>query len=294
MNRIKLISTLCALAFALCLPLTAWAQNPTLQARITALEAAVSACALQTDLAKAQSTITALQTDLAAANAKISDLQAAQGSLAALAPFVSVESEARNGLAGPHVIIHGANVHIQNGHIDATTTSKNGLGNLLIGYNEGPFDGVERGGSHNLIVGQQHRYSSSGGLVAGHANTISHYGASVTGGYDNFARGQLSSVSGGISNHADADYSSISGGGVNTIVIGAEGASVSGGQQNTASGAYASVSGGSSNTASGDGSSVSGGQQNTASGTYASVSGGVTRTASDAFDWRAGNLFEDQ
>src|SRR4030095_7823378 len=192
MNRIKLISTLCALAFALCLPLTAWAQNPALQARITDLEKAVSALqndgaritaletavsTLKTDLDGAQSTITALQNGLAAANAQISGLQAALGPLAALAPFVRVDPGPINDLAGPHVIIKGANVHIRNGEPPLTTASINGLGNLLIGYNEAPSPDPEnmvaRNGSHNLIVGPYHRYGNSGGLVAGFANTIS-------------------------------------------------------------------------------------------------------------------------
>jgi hypothetical protein len=284
MNRIKLISTSCALAFALCLPLTAWAQgNPTINTRVPALEAAVSA--LQTSLTMARNDITALQTGLTAANAQISVLQAAQGPLAALAPLVSVVPGPINGLAGPHVIITGANVHIRNGHSsppnpDNPTASFNGLGNLLIGYNEAPPDLLltDRGGSHNLIVGPQHRYSNYGGLVAGHSNTIEGPFASISGGYDNFARGHLSSVSGGTSNHAYADYSGISGGGGNTIEPGAEGASVSGGQQNTASGVASSVSGGERNVASGAGSSVSGGQDRVAAGTH---------------DWRAGNLFED-
>jgi len=77
-----------------------------------------------------------------------------------------------NGLAGPHVKHRGANVHIRNGDPVARTDTTNELGNLLVGCNEHPGDtspGV-RGGSHNLIIGRLHRYSSYRGLVAGHGN----------------------------------------------------------------------------------------------------------------------------
>ena len=117
-------------------------------------------------------------------------------------------------------------------------------------------------------------------------------------------------------NEAFADYSSILGGYQNATgdkpsgdhTIGTQ-ATVSGGYYNTASGSYSSVSGGSVNTASGYSSSVSGGNSNTASHYYASVSGGYLNDASadfasvsggrvrgarDIYDWRAGNLLEDQ
>ena len=69
---------------------------------------------------------------------------------------------------------------------------------------------------------------------------------------------------------------------------------VSGGKGNVTSGRYASVSGGQTNTASGENSSVSGGYENTANGHASSVSGGANRSVSYGFDWRAGNLFEEQ
>ena len=44
----------------------------------------------------------------------------------------------------------------------------NGLGNLVIGYNQGRGPGLDnRTGSHNLVVGSKHNYSSYGGIVAG-------------------------------------------------------------------------------------------------------------------------------
>ena len=45
----------------------------------------------------------------------------------------------------------------------------NGLGNLVIGYNELRGAGDDRSGSHNLVIGSRNNYSSHGGLVGGPA-----------------------------------------------------------------------------------------------------------------------------
>ena len=111
--------------------------------------------------------------------------------------------------------------------------SLTGLGNLIVGYNEpkrprdppGQFN--IRTGSHNLVVGDLHSYSSFAGFVAGIGNDITAAHASVSGGTTNRASGYASSVSGGNINRA-SDFAS----------------SVSGGSRNEASGGAASVSGG--------------------------------------------------
>ncbi|MBW2314845.1 MAG: hypothetical protein JRH10_11695 [Deltaproteobacteria bacterium] len=58
------------------------------------------------------------------------------------------------------------------------------MGNLFIGYNElpGDFECTDRLGSHNLVVGREHRYPSFGGLVAGFRNSVSGEEATVSGG----------------------------------------------------------------------------------------------------------------
>lgn len=163
--------------------------------------------------------------------------------------------------------------------IDPLLTSTNGLGNLIVGYNEpGNLFGDDRTGSHNIVFGLANSFSSFGGLVGPHNSTISGAFASVSGGFGNTASGLLSSVSGGDNNTASGYWSSVTGGDRNT----ASGrmSSVSGGQGNTASGDDSSVSGGIYNTASGDYSSVSGGYSNTASGFISFVSGGGINTAS--------------
>ena len=194
---------------------------------------------------------------------------------------------------GNDIYIEGANIHVLDGSGN-TDGSVNGLGNLIVGYNETRGSGDDRTGSHNIVVGMEQNYSSHGGLVAGRHNTISGEFSAVTGGRYNTASGNFAFVGGGglalfgTGNEAFSNYSAILGGRGNTAgnnsapndhSIG-EYATVSGGLSNTASGKHSSVSGGSSNEASGEWASVSGGQSNTATNQFASVNGGSGNTAS--------------
>jgi len=105
----------------------------------------------------------------------------------------------------------GINVQVVNGQGETDTT--NGLGNLIVGYNElGNLNGDDRTGSHNLVTGIQNSFSSYGGLVAGRSNTVSGQWSSVSGGFNNTASDSYSSVSGGRQNTASGNYSSVSGG----------------------------------------------------------------------------------
>jgi len=220
---------------------------------------------------------------------------------------------------GDDITITRANLHVVNG-TGTTYGEPNSLGNVIIGYNEEREENNVRTGSHMLVVGREHNYSSFGGIVAGYANTVSGRYASVSGGLGNTASGEAASVSGGVSNRASGNYAWVSGGGANEAsgdnasvsggllnVASGGNASVSGGVSNTASANFASVSGGESNTASGNSASVSGGygntadgyrasvsggQSNTASGESASVSGGQFRSATATYSWRAGELYE--
>ena len=188
------------------------------------------------------------------------------------------------------VRISGINVQIVN---DSGTTDGNpdGLGNLIIGYNELRGAGDDHTGSHNLVTGRRNNYKSFGGLVAGSNNEVSGAWSSVNGGFRNSASANNSSVSGGFNNSASGDYASVSGG----FVCAATGvfSSVSGGGFNIASGAWSSVSGGFRNTAYGGESSVSGGRYNTASGRASTVSGGRSRSATRSDQWAAGSLVEN-
>jgi hypothetical protein len=193
----------------------------------------------------------------------------------------------------PELVITGANLRLVNGlgRTGCQTPDgpdipncPNGLGNLIVGYNElrapladDPVPTDLRTGSHNLIVGTENNYSSTGGLIAGRRNEISGLLAVVGGGQGNLASGEISTVSAGVLNTASNN-----------------GSTVSGGQFNFATGSRATVSGGVGNTANSFASAVSGGFQNTASGTRSSISGGANRTAEGENDWVAGGLFQDQ
>jgi hypothetical protein len=164
----------------------------------------------------------------------------------------------------PEVRITGANLRLVNGL--GHTFTANGLGNLLVGYNEPRSRGTNtRTGSHNVVVGMRHNFSEYGGLVVGLANELNGPWAAVSGGTENTAYGAHAAVSGGAGNIASG------------------GAAVSGGFRNTANGAYASVSGGLDNVALGDFAAVCGGRANRAYGDESSVSGGLSNSAEGRF-----------
>ena len=288
----------------------AWAQGrpfEALQQQINQLQAQIST--LQSALATETSARMAADAALQA--------QVGQGNgLAAIAPYVSLETV--NG--HPTVRFSAVNVQVVN-RLNATD-SVNGTGNLLIGYDEPQTQSAEtcslgtdaaevwitdaaacttaggtwavshKSGSHNLVVGPRHNYSRAAGVVFGRSgtvngrfatviggdgNTASGFGATISGGGGNYAVGILATVSAGSGNVATGAFASVSGGQGNRASGGS--ASVSGGEQNTASDRGASVSGGGFNFASNIAASVSGGQGNIASGVRASVSGGADNTA---------------
>jgi uncharacterized repeat protein (TIGR02543 family) len=189
---------------------------------------------------------------------------------------------------GRDVHLNDANLYIRNG--TNTDYTLNGLGNLIIGYNTPlPDNSNVRTGSHNLIIGTEHSYTSFGGFVMGRDNTIS--GAnSFCGGGSNMASGAYSAVLTGSSDTASGNTSSILGGAGNkaTSLF----STISGGQNNLSSGQGSSVSGGYRNGATGAWSSVSGGQIDTAAHSLSSISGGVNRKTSRTGGWIGGTQAE--
>jgi hypothetical protein len=231
---------------------------------------------------------------------------------------------------GDNLVLSGMNLQIVNG-TGATDgdvgdgPAVNGLGNLIIGYDEPEadtdgidepdidepdidepdidepgsddrnFDGSEvdaKGGSHNLVIGAGHTYTSFGGIVAGDDNEIAGSGASVLGGSQNKASGEDSTIAGGTFNRAIAEDSSVCGGLSND----AQGfaSAVLGGEFNRAVGDRSSVSGGTDNLAAGTSSSVSGGTLNGAFAFASTVGGGRGRLLDGRWSWRAGALIEPQ
>jgi hypothetical protein len=211
----------------------------------------------------------------AALQGQIDDEAAARGDLAAtlapltsLANYVTVDTGTINDLAGPHIIFTGVNLHLRSGHFSGNSYTENGRGNLVLGYNE-PSDSTfpaERSGSHNLVVGPNHRYNFGVGLIVGGSSRLGNDGASVSGGFLNSASGLFSSVGAGLRNDASGEFSS-----------------VAGGADNIASGNAGAVSAGQMNQATGDLSSVSGGFNNAASGVFSTVGGGSNLNNAVAF-----------
>lgn len=126
---------------------------------------------------------------------------------------VTVDLDRLEGLSGPHLIFTGANVHIQSGW-GYTEDGNTGLGNLIIGHNDDhPGETpLVRTGAHNLVIGSAHAYSSYGGFISGHGNTVNGPYTSVSGGTENTANGPVSSVSAGKRNTASGLAASVSGG----------------------------------------------------------------------------------
>ncbi len=196
----------------------------------------------------------------------------------------------RNGY--PASYFTACNVYIQNGLgstsgipsdpflLKGENPITNGLGNLIIGYNEpAPYDNPtgshpingQYNGSHNLIIGEGNQYNSICSMIGGTGDYSAAPFASVLNGSNNGALALNSTVCGGVAN----TVTNISG----TVLAGAE---------NVASGPFSSVSGGNQNNAFGGFSSVSGGVVDTAYGDYSSVSGGGSIKLFSLEGWAGG------
>jgi hypothetical protein len=227
-----------------------------------------------------------------------------QHTLLAILPYLKFTA---SGVGGkPTIEISGANLQIVNGA--GETASKNGAGNLVIGYDEAP---QTQRGSHDLILGGGQGFTSYGSILGGSGNTASapftvafgegneasaNY-ASVLGGSTNKAQGVASAVSGGKENLADGEYSSVAGGQLNeasgsrsSVGAGkantarAEASSVTGGRFNDAAGPFASVTGGREGLAGGSYSAVSGGFKNNSEASFSSIFGGKELTATSEYE----------
>jgi outer membrane murein-binding lipoprotein Lpp len=240
------------------------AADATLQGNIDVMsgggvtQAAVDA-AVGAEAAARMAADTLLQGNISTEAAQRAAFDATLASVSALAPYVTVDTGTINDLAGPHVIFSGVNLHVRSGHPSGNSYTENGRGNLVVGYNE-PSDSsfpAERGGSHNVVVGPNHRYNFGVGLIVGGSSRLGNDGASVSGGFMNTASGLFATAGAGLRNEASGDFASVSGGADN--VAGANASAVSAGQLNQATGDLSSVSGGFNNVSSGAFSAVGGG-----------------------------------
>lgn len=112
------------------------------------------------------------------------------------------------------LVISKENVQIVNGTGSETTT--NGLGNLILGYNDNG-QSEQRNGSHNLVLGDDNGYNSYGGIVGGTLNDIYGPYASVIGGTGNGASGAEAVVVSGRFNGASSRLAAILGGYQGTV-----------------------------------------------------------------------------
>ena len=202
-----------------------------LQNQLNAIQT-IDVNAVESTLTALQEEVDALEAENAALAQQVQDLQNAgyatetwveeQGystgsGIEGLEEYLSVDE------ANKTILISGANLQVVSGQ-GSTGASVNGTGNIIIGYDEYQYPD-DKSGSHNLVVGARHTYSSFGGIVVGYNNSITGEYSSVSGGSASTASGTHSSVSGGYVNTASGTNSSVSG------VV-------------TPSGYYSSVSGG--------------------------------------------------
>jgi hypothetical protein len=176
-----------------------------MQAQIDALKAQVARLASNTGTPGTPEALSAMQKDISTLQGTVTALdKKAVDIIPGLAEYLKVDkTTVLQGVTGPHILITGANVHVRNGSgaTDNMAAPYQGLGNLIIGYNESPAV-VSRAGSHNLVGGSLNSFSSVGGMVFGFQNTISGPYANVLGGNVNTAVGQNSTVYGGLSQTA--------------------------------------------------------------------------------------------
>ena len=195
--------------------------------------------------------------------------------------------------SGPRdLVVDGCNLHVQNGV--GQTGTINSYGNLIIGYNKNEVS--TRTGSHNLIVGDLHEYTSYGGIVTGVENTLSGPNATILGGgqsHANFSSATIIAADRGVADgnvvliggqrnygSANAHFSAVVGG-IENQVTGSDSVVIAG-TLNVAAGGNSLVCGGSENTAGGSSDVACGGSQNKSTGSRSVLVGGNQNAAAGA------------
>lgn len=177
--------------------------------------------ALDAQIAAQAVTITSLQAALArevADRRAYADAQAAAAldsartySDARLAPVSDkLVHVSRN---GNNLFVTGANLHVRNGM--GATSGLNGLGNLVVGYNESrgqPASPDVRTGSHNIVTGTGSNFSRHSAFITGVNNSSNGIFASVLGGTGNVSSGNFAVVVGGFNNQSTGNWATILGG----------------------------------------------------------------------------------
>ena len=194
-----------------------------------------------------------------ALRARIDELEtrllAATAQLADVAPVMTYFS-----VQDGDVLLTGTNLRIVSGTGTIDDGGQlTGLGNLIVGY--GQASGQEAtNGSHNLIVGTNHSYTSHSGIVSGRGHDL---------------RSEAGAIIGGRANEAlDEPYGVVVGGSNN--IVRSNTATIVGGYQNTTSGpqGHSLVLGGHENVGGGIAGVIVGGLANQNQGQWATIVGG--------------------
>lgn len=194
-------------------------------------------------------------TDLAALAQRVRDLETEVTTLASSRMLLSGKVASLEGTLdgvtreGTTLRFSGVNLQLLSG--SGSESSLNGLGNLIVGYNEG--SGAQTG-SGNLIMGTAAQEATSyGSILGGHGSKATGPGTVVF----------------GANNRASAEAS--------TVV---------GGADNVASGVFSMVGGGTQDEATALGSAAVGGTKNTASGPWSLARGGHELVASEFYEYK--------
>lgn len=234
-----------------------------------------AAAAQQPTLADLAAQVNALAADLKATKALAARQQASIDSLRSANDGLVSKLGCVLRFSGPRdFIVDGCNLHVQNGV--GQTGTMNRYGNVIIGYNKNEVS--TRTGSHNLIIGDLHEYTSYGGIVSGIENTLSGPNATILGGGQSHANFSSATILGADRGVADSNVVII-GGQRNYGAAGAHFSAIVGGIDNQVTGSSAVVVAGAFNNATGGNSLVCGGSENTAGGSSDVACGGSRNTS---------------
>jgi uncharacterized coiled-coil protein SlyX len=155
-----------------------------------------SAATVEERLAALEIKYTTQQTTIAQQQIQITSLQSENAILRAWKTIVSPKIEASFDrtkymiVLGNDTIFRGTNLFVQKGS-SAGDVSTNGLGNLIVGFNN-PRAGAGnfRNGSHNIVLGDGLNYSGHHNLIGGFVNTLQgNYSAMPSGRYNTIGGG---------------------------------------------------------------------------------------------------------
>ena len=227
---------------------------------------------MESDIAANRSDVESVASRTTSTEAEIADIDDHVERAEQLLTYVSVNDTG-------DVTFTGTNVLIQNGSEE--TTMANEKGNLIIGYNATSSGGLERTGSHNLIIGDGHSFTSTGGLITGDGNTLSGANSAIIAGSGHTVSGATASAISGANNTVLQTGAVAAGGQFNTL-SGAWSAAIAG-TLHDISGHYSAVLGGHTGTISGERGALVGGYLGQVTANQATVLGGHSVMATEAF-----------